>query len=123
MTPNHSSDKIRKPSMWFAALFLSVLVAVGVISLISKSDGMSATENRALSPMPEFTVWSLFSGSYTDSLELYYADNFPLREELVQAAATIKDLSGYHSEIIFYQAAAVEPEVITATAPDTMATT
>jgi hypothetical protein len=41
---------------------------------------------------------------------MFYADNFPLRDEFVQAATSIRDLSGYHGEIVFYQAGAVEPE-------------
>src|SRR5205085_68631 len=76
------------------------------------------TENRTLAPMPQFSVWSLFSGSYSDSLELYYADNFPLREELVLTARSIRDLSGYHNEIIYYQAEAVDP-IVTPPARDT----
>jgi hypothetical protein len=104
-----SGENLAAPSRWFGAMFLAFLLAAGLISVILRSDGMSVAENRALSPVPTFSVWSLFSGSYTDSLELYYADNFPLRDEFVYAATSIRDLSGYHTDIVFY---AVEPEVV-----------
>jgi hypothetical protein len=120
MKPVHTNQRGQddRPSKWFAALFLSVLSVVGIISLASETSGVSVTENRSLAPMPGFSVWSLFSGSYSDSLELYYADNFPLREELVQTARSIRDLSGYHDEIIYYQAEAVDP-VVAPAASDT----
>jgi hypothetical protein len=108
-----SGDILAAPSRWFSAMFLAVLLAAGLISVFLRSDGVSAAENRVLAPVPTFSVWSLFSGSYTDSLELYYADNFPLRDEFVYAATSIRDLSGYHKEIVFYKAEAVEPEVVT----------
>lgn len=102
----------KRQSIWFGALFLSVLVIMGLVSLFADNDGVSVTENRALAPLPQFSVWSLFSGAYTDSLELYYADNFPFREPLVGAATTIRDLAGYHREIIYYQAEAIPEEVL-----------
>lgn len=108
----------------FSALFFSSLVVMGLVSLFTEPDTVSVTENRALAPMPKFSVWSLFSGSYTDSLELYYADNFPARESLVTVATSVRDLSGYRSEVVYYRAdKPVETPVVPVVPPvDTAAT-
>lgn len=113
------TESLRRSSIWFCSVFLSVLVIVGLISIIREPGTISVTENRPLAPMPHYSTWALFSGSYADSLEFYYADNFPARDALVGAATTIRDVSGYRSEVVFYQAESVTegtlPEIDTIT--------
>lgn len=109
--PRDSPDKPGKNAPWpdngtglvYSAFFISVLCMGGLISLLAPSSGVSEIENRLLVPMPKFSVLSVFQGEYTDSLDLFYSDNFPLREELVQLASGVKDLGGVSTGIKYYE--------------------
>jgi len=98
--------------LMYSAFFVSVLCIGGLFSLLAPSSEVSEIENRRLVPFPHFSAISLFEGDFTDSLDLYYSDNFPIREELVQLASGIKDLGGYSTGIKYYETAGgVEDEV------------
>jgi hypothetical protein len=129
-----NSEMLKGHSRAIAAMFVSILVITGLVSVFSEGGTVSVLENRALAPLPKITPWSLFSGAYTDSVELYYADNFPFREALFGVATAVRDLSGYHTEVIYYQAdaapvltekidtlaAAVEDTLTVKAGPDTI---
>jgi hypothetical protein len=89
--------------LMYSAFFVSVLCIGGLISLFVPSNEISEIENRRLVPLPTFSVLSLFQGSFTDSLDLFYSDNFPLREDLVTLASSIKDIGGYSTGIRYYE--------------------
>ncbi|HMJ67870.1 MAG TPA: DHHW family protein [Cyclobacteriaceae bacterium] len=88
----------------YSAFFISVLCIVGLVSMLTPSKTVSEIENRTLVPMPEFSLYSLFEGGYTDSLDLFYSDNFPVRDDLVTLASGIKDAAGYSTGVKIYQA-------------------
>jgi hypothetical protein len=88
----------------YSAFFISVLCIVGFVSLLTPSKTISEIENRKLVPMPKFSIYSLFEGGYTDSLDLFYSDNFPVRDDLVTLASVIKDAAGYSTGVKYYQA-------------------
>jgi hypothetical protein len=89
----------------FSAFFVTILCLGGLFSVLVPSEGISEIENRALVPFPKFSMMGLVQGYYTDSLSLYYSDNFPLREELVQGASSIKDLAGISGGVKYYETA------------------
>ncbi len=95
----------------YSAFFISILCLGGLFSLLIPSQEISEIENRKLTKFPALSVESLFEGYFTDSLDLFYSDNFPLREDLVQLASGIKEAGGFATEIKYYEtAASVEPE-------------
>lgn len=106
-------DWIRKYSIVYNSFLVTMLIMIGIISLFSQHPEISEIENRKLTPFPKFSAQSLFRGHFTDSLDLYYSDNFPFRDELVQMAASIKDLGGYEDDIKYYQGGTteIEPEL------------
>ncbi len=88
-------------SSWATILvFVSILTLGGIASLIIPKNKISETEKRILCPFPTLTFETFFSGNYADSLELYYADNFPFRESFVQFASGTKELYGYRADDI-----------------------
>jgi hypothetical protein len=87
----------------YSAFFISVLCIVGLISMLTPSKTVSEIENRTLVPMPTFSLYSLFEGGFADSLDLFYSDNFPARDDLVQLASGIKDAGGYSTGVKYYQ--------------------
>jgi hypothetical protein len=98
-----------RTSSWATILvFVSILAIGGIASIIIPKQKISETEKRMLCPFPTFSSENLFNGAYTDSLELYYADNFPLRESFVQFASSTKNLYGYRADdIMIYN---IEPK-------------
>lgn len=111
-TNRHWPDN--RTGLMYSAFFVSVLCIGGLFSLLAPSKGISEIENRKLVTFPHLSVISLFEGHFTDSLDLFYSDNFPLREELVQLASSIKDAGGYSTGVKFYETTATvedAPEV------------
>jgi hypothetical protein len=93
--PNRKIDgKTRIMSYVNAVVFFLFLAVGGVLSLVWPQHKISKVENRKLTPLPHFSKESFFKGHYTDSLDLYYADNFPFRDSLVNVAATLSELYG-----------------------------
>ncbi len=81
-------------------IFFSILFFGGLLSLLLPKAKISDIEKRKLCPFPTFGIVNLLEGSYTDSIELYYADNFPFRESFVSVASTFKAFYGYRAEEI-----------------------
>ena len=75
----------------FFCLFLGGLLAVHVLLPDRAS---SETENRTLAQFPEFTWESLKDGSYTEAIESYFADQFPLRDRWTSLKARAEQLLG-----------------------------
>ena len=98
ITTETNGQPSRTVSWVTLSVFASVLIIGGILSLILPKKKISETEKRMLCPMPTFSTENLFSGNYTDSLEFYYADNFPFRETLVQLASNTKNLYGYRAD-------------------------
>jgi hypothetical protein len=96
---NLSSDPKSTTLSWINSItFLSILMAGGLLLLFLPKNEISETERRKLCQFPTFSMKNLVEGDYTDSIELYYADNFPFRESFVQMAAGLKDLYGYRAD-------------------------
>ncbi len=84
-------------------LFLGILTSLGIVFFIFPKQEVSAFEKRKLCPPPNFSTKALFQGDFMDSLDLYFADNFPFREQFVQVSFQIKENRGIkNEEIAFY---------------------
>ena len=59
---------------------------------------VSESEKRTLTPFPEFTWESFFSGQWTSDLNLWYSDTYPLREGMIGANDAINNLYGFKSD-------------------------
>lgn len=58
------------------------------LSLIAKDKAFSELENRNLASLPAISAESILDGSYQESLEVYIADQFPLRSQFVALKST-----------------------------------
>lgn len=76
---------------------LTVALISAVILLLSAADVLkedrlySETENRVLAARPEFSLESLFSGSFTEDYETYVTDQFAARDKWI-ALKTRQDI-------------------------------
>ena len=109
MSSRHSR---KKNASFIVRWFVTVLVVLGMFSLFMPKQKYSAVDNRDLSVNPPFSKESFFSGFYLHAIDSVYADNFPLRDELVTGANFIKAHRGYHPKKIgFYKTQSVEQQV------------
>lgn len=106
-------------------VFFILLVAGGVLSFALPKKNISTAENRKLTHLPRISQESFFAGHLTDSLDLYYADNFPFRDSFVNLAATVTDAYGIRvNDVKIYNIAKkenpVQPAITTPVAGDTV---
>ena len=68
-------------SRFLAALFSLFLGGLLVWHVLLPDRERSDVENRTLAQKPEFSWSALADGSYTEAVEEYFADQFPLRDQ------------------------------------------
>ena len=79
-------------------IFSFILIISGLLFFILPKDKISESEKRTLTPLPQFSIASLRSGTLMDSLDLYYSDNFIFRNTLISTANQIKENFGIKNE-------------------------
>lgn len=65
------------------AVFLLTVFGFSLAFLILPDRDFSEQENRGLRTLPEFTLAKLTSGKFSDEINDYFADQFPMRDSLV----------------------------------------
>ena len=85
---------LRKFYRFFGILFALLLFGLAVITALLPDQEYSATEKRSLAHFPNFTLASVADGSFMSGIEDWAADQFPLRDKLMQAKAEISILLG-----------------------------
>lgn len=72
--------------------FLAMLVAGAIGLCLNPKESISKSERRKLAVMPEFSVENMLKEDYTEDLESYLLDHFPLRDSFRR----IKAFFSYH---------------------------
>ncbi len=73
------------------ALFAVSLITFGAVSAFDTDKTVSQKENRNLASFPEFSVKTVFDGSFAKNFDEYYADTFPLRDSFLTVNAKLSD--------------------------------
>ena len=81
-------------SRFLTALFALFLGGMLVWSLLLPDRERSEVENRTLAQWPAFSWQSLKDGSFTEGVEEYFADQFPLRDQWTGLKARAEQLLG-----------------------------
>lgn len=89
--------------------FCLLLTGIGLLSLLETKKSVSVDEKRKLTPLPGYNWPALKHGAYTDSLELYYADNFPWREHFLGTAFALEHARGMKSEEVSFYSTEKKP--------------
>jgi hypothetical protein len=122
LMPAAMKEKVKTSSIINIAVFVLIIIAGGVLSILLPKQKISEVEKRTLTQVPVFTWDTLFHGKYTQKLEDYYADNFPYRENLVAATTTLKENFGYrNNDLMVYHLNSEKPGAGEVNAPDTLA--
>lgn len=66
-----------------SVMFLAVLIALPLITLVSKKDSFSELENRTLQKRPEFSFDSWFEKDFMNEFESYVSDHFAGRAKWI----------------------------------------
>lgn len=77
-------------------LFVFLVLAFGLLNLLTPDKEISDSENRLLAQKPAFSAASLADGSYFDSLETWYADQFYNRDGWISRNLLGLKLLGRH---------------------------
>jgi len=81
-------------SRFITILFCGFIGGMFLLSLLLPDRERSETENRLLAQWPEFSWETLKSGEFTDGVEEYIADQFPLRDAWTGVKARVEQLIG-----------------------------
>lgn len=115
--PQKNRRRVGPPAMGGVLLTVAVLGAVGVIALCYDRPAVSEIEKRELAAKPALTASALLSGSYTRELSNFFADTFPLREQLVAFSGALSDLRGIRFNEIKIHEAKPDDGAVSAPAP------
>ena len=80
--------------MLTVTLFLGLLFAGSLLFWCIPDNTFSAQENRSLQQLPKPSVQALLSGKLASEMNLYFADQFPFRDELVGVKGLLEIASG-----------------------------
>ena len=72
---------------------LAIFAVVGLLFFFRPAT--SQVEKRELTKFPELTVERFLDGSFFSDLGLWYSDTYPLREPMVSAGLSLKNLYGF----------------------------
>ncbi len=76
-------------------VFGSVLAAMCILGLlVFLRPTVSVVEKRQLTAFPEFTWEGLWDGSFFSGIDAWYADTYPMREELIDAQQSMESRYG-----------------------------
>lgn len=76
------------------SIFLLLIFGIALAFWIIPDKAFSDEENRSLRTFPAFSVDSLLSGAYSDAVNVYFADQFPLRDGFVGWKGMVEYLQG-----------------------------
>ncbi|PWM25616.1 MAG: hypothetical protein DBX44_01880 [Oscillospiraceae bacterium] len=113
------SRKTSPPAMGGVLLTVAILTAVGIFSLLYDRPTVSEIEKRPLASFPSLTADSLLTGSYTRDLSNFFADTFPLREQLVALSGVLSDLRGVRFDEVKIHEAKADDGAVISDAPST----
>lgn len=89
-----------------ASAVMIILFVIGLAFFLRPS--YSENEKRNLTPFPTLTWDSFLSGEYTSQISLWFSDTFPLREPMVSANFSIRELYGIRDEKVVISSGAAD---------------
>ena len=119
-------EKRRKVSdIIYVVITLTLFAAVGVSMFIFPRSTESELEKRELAKFPKFSFETFASGEFTQSLNTYFSDTVPFRDNLMAVSSTIRNMTGFRmNNIKFYNVTVAEnvnTEPVETSAPETEA--
>ena len=80
---------LRKYYRFFGGLFVVLIFGLAILNVCLPDQDYSVSEKRSLAKFPHLSLSSLADGSFMDGMEDWAADQFPLRDRLMQTKAKL----------------------------------
>ncbi len=84
----------KRTSVCLSALFAGMLFLGAILFWCLPDKDFSQTENRSLRSFPRFCVETLVSGSFSEDMNEYFADQFPAREFFIRVKSLSETVRG-----------------------------
>lgn len=83
--------------------FCALLLLLSVAFLVIPDKDFSEQENRSLQQAPELDSESFFSGKFSETINLYFADQFPLRDLFmkIKSSTELGFLKGENNGVLY----------------------
>ncbi|MCM1328520.1 MAG: DHHW family protein [Ruminococcus sp.] len=89
-------EKRRKVSdVIYVVITMTLFAAVGAAMLIFPRSTESELEKRELAKFPKFSLETFVSGEFTNSLNTYFSDTVPYRDDLMVVSSMIRNMTGF----------------------------
>ncbi len=72
------------------SVFCALLGLLGILHVVLPDEAVSVSERRKLASVPEISAEKLFSSEFSDDLETYLLDHFPLRDRFRTLKASVR---------------------------------
>ncbi len=86
-----------------------IFATVFVVLIFMKRGEVSQTEKRELTKFPAFSKDSYFSGAYTKGISLYFSDNVPFREMLLDTSSKLTAMMGVKLDNVSFHGVVIPP--------------
>lgn len=92
---------LKKAALVKIVAFLVFMCIGAVISFILPLRPTESTyEKRSLTAFPEFSVSDFLDGTYFENLDLWFADTFPFRDQLIICSEAVDNIYGFRDNVI-----------------------
>lgn len=89
-------EKRRKISdIIYVFITMTLFAVVGAFMFIFPRSTESELEKRELAKFPKFSLEAFVSGEFTQSLNTYFSDTVPFRDDLMVISSMIKNMTGF----------------------------
>jgi hypothetical protein len=95
-------------------LFIVIITAVGITTLLTPKENFSAYEKRTLAAFPTLSKETFFSGNFFKGIDSYYADHFIFRISITEIDNRIKSYLGVKDDGVMLYAESATPQKNTA---------
>ena len=80
---------LRKYYRFFGGLFVVLIFGLAILNVCLPDQDYSVSEKRSLAKFPHLSLSALADGSFMDGMEDWAADQFPIRDRLMQTKAKL----------------------------------
>ena len=82
----------KRSELLTVVLFCMIVASTTLLFVVTPDKTFSQQENRDLASLPELTQENFFSGEFAKQLNVYFADQFPFRDLMVNLRAVTEQL-------------------------------
>ena len=91
----------RKKAMFLIIPFLTIIISIFTLNIITPDKEVTIAENRALEKRPDINIAGIKNGTFAEKYENYYNDQFVFREKFIYLNR-IKELLLNKTKVGFY---------------------